>query len=127
MTVLHQISDWFKYERLHLPCSTVTSDGLIQVEVDVRNTSAVAGDEVVQVYVSYPETRARRNAKELKGFARVNLPAGTAKRVSIPVRIRDLKYFDMATNAWVVERGPVKFQVGPASDKLLLSQTLTVN
>jgi beta-glucosidase len=117
----------FKYERLHIPCSTVTTNGLIQVEVDVRNTSAVAGDEVVQVYVSYPDTTGRRNAKELKGFARVNLAAGQAKRVSIPIRVRDLKYWDMRTGAWVTEKAPVKVQVGPASDQLLLSQTFSVN
>ena len=117
----------FSYERLNMPCATVTEDGLINVDVDVRNTAGPTGDEVVQVYVSYPQTKARRNAKELKGFARVNIPAGEARRVSIPLRIRDLKYWDMTTNAWVVEKGPVLVQVGPSSDKLLLSQTLTVN
>ncbi len=117
----------FKYERLHIPCNTVTSNGLVQVEVDVRNTSTIPGDEVVQVYASYPNTAARRNAKELKGFARVQLAAGEGKRVSIPVRVRDLKYWDMATSTWVIEKAPVKIQVGPASDNLPLSQTFSVN
>jgi beta-glucosidase len=83
------------------------------------------------VYASFPSgpntPGKRRNLKELRGFARVNIPAGEARRVKIPIRIRDLKYWDMTTNEWVVEKGPVLIQVGPSSDKLLLKQTLTVN
>jgi beta-glucosidase len=117
----------FKYERLHVPCAEVSSNGLIQVEVDVRNVAGPAGDEVVQVYASYPDTRARRSIKELKGFARIHLEPGEGKRVSVPLRIRDLKYWDMSANDWVIEKGPVLLQVGPSSDNLLLSQTVTVN
>jgi beta-glucosidase len=117
----------FSYERLHVPCATVAEDGLVNIEVDVRNTAGPAGDEVVQVYVSYPQTRARRSVKELKGFARVSLQPGEVKRVSIPLRVRDLRYWDMNLNDWVIEKSPVTIQVGPSSDKLLLTETLTVN
>jgi beta-glucosidase len=124
----------FAYERLHVPCGTVTAEGLIQIEVDVRNASGPAGDEVIQVYASYPGTRERRSKKELKGFARVSLQPGEAKRVSIPLRIRDLRYWDADGSAtpkgnpdWVVEKAPVTIQVGPSSDKLLLTETLSVN
>jgi beta-glucosidase len=117
----------FEYERLHIPCADVSSDGLIQIEVDVRNVAGPAGDEVVQVYASYPDTTARRSVKELKGFARIRLEPGEGKRVNIPLRIRDLKYWDMNVNDWVIEKGPVLLQVGPSSDNLPLSQTVTVN
>jgi beta-glucosidase len=93
----------------------------------VRNVAGPEGDEVVQVYASYPDTHVRRPVKELRGFSRIHLLPGQAKRVKIPLRIRDLKYWDMATKAWIVEKGRVVIQVGPSSDKLLLSQILTVN
>jgi beta-glucosidase len=105
----------------------VTTDGLIQIDVDVRNTAGPAGDEVIQVYVSYPNTTARRSEKELKGFARVRLEPGQGKRVSIPLRLRDLRYWDMKKKDWVVEQGPVLVQVGPSSNNLPLQQTFTVN
>jgi beta-glucosidase len=117
----------FEYERLHMPCAQVSSDGLIQIEVDVRNVAGPAGDEVIQVYASYPETTARRSRKELKGFARVHLLPGEGKRVSIPLRIRDLRYWDMNTGAWVIEQGPVLIRVGPSSANLPLQQIVTVN
>lgn len=116
----------FSYERMHIPCSDVTENGLFQIEVDVRNTAGPAGDEVVMVFASYPQTSARRSKKELKGFARVHLEPGQAKRVSIPLRSQELKYWDMAANKWIVEKGPVLLSVGPSSDKLLLQQTVNI-
>src|SRR5690606_17125714 len=109
----------FRYERLHIPCAEVSDNGVFQVEVDVRNVDGPAGDEVIFVFASYPETEARRSLKELKGFARFHLEAGAGKRVSIPIRVQDLKYWDMQSDSWVVESGPVLIQVGPSSDNLL--------
>src|SRR5690606_25084594 len=117
----------FRYERLHIPCADISKQGVIEVEVDVRNIDGPAGDEVVLVFASYPETEARRSIKELRGFARFHLEAGEGKRVSIPIRVEDLKYWDTSSNSWVVETGPVLIQVGPSSDNLLLQQTVTVN
>lgn len=117
----------FEYERLHMPCGEVDHEGVFNVEVDVRNTSGPAGDEVIMVFASYPETQVRRSKKELKAFARVNLQAGEAKRVQIPVRVEDLKYWDRNEDKWAVEEGPVLIQVGPSSDRLLLEQTIVVN
>jgi beta-glucosidase len=118
----------FEYERLHIPCAEVSTDGLIQIEVDVRNVAGPAGDEVVQVYVSYPATTARRSEKELKGFARIHLEPGQGKRVQIPLRLRDLRYWDMKKKDWVIEQGPVLVQVGPSSRAPFpLQQTFNVN
>jgi beta-glucosidase len=127
----------FAYERLHIPCATVNpeppegslavEDGLIQIEVDVRNVAGPAGDEVIQVYASYPQTTARRSLKELKGFARVHLLPGEGKRVKIPLRIRDLRYWDMNADDWVIEKGPVLLRVGPSSNAIKLEQTVTIN
>ena len=118
----------FRYERLHIPCGNIAKNGLIHVDVDVRNTGGPAGDEVIMVFASYPETQApRRSVKELKGFARVELGPGEGKRVRIPIRVQDLKYWDMNRNSWVVESGPVVFQVGPSSANLPLRQTVIVD
>jgi len=117
----------FRYERLHMPCGAISKNGVIQVEVDVRNVGGPAGDEVIFVFASYPDTQARRSLKELRGFARVDLEAGAGKRVSIPVRVQDLKYWDMATSSWVIESGRVLIQVGPSSGNLPLQQEITIN
>ena len=123
----------FRYERLHVGCVDASEQAVIPVEVDVRNVEGPAGDEVIFVFASYPEAESkgiRRPLKELKGFARVHLEAGQGKRVTIPIRVQDLKYWDTPQNSWAVEQGPVLLQVGPSSDSPVLEQlrqTVTIN
>ena len=98
------------------------------VYVNVTNTGAVPGDEVVMLFASFPNSTATRRTtiKELKGFARVSLNPGETKQVSIPVRLKDLDYYDQALGAWVVEDGPVTFMVGGSSTNLPLTATVNV-
>ena len=116
----------FAYSNLVVPCGTTTKNSVVNVSVDVTNTGTVAGDEIVMLFVSFPNTTARRSVKELKGFARVTLAAGAKQTVTIPVRVSDLKYYDN-TNGWTVESGTVKVMVGGSSANLPLSDTFTVN
>ncbi len=117
----------YDYSNLVVPCGTATKNGIVNVSVDVTNSGSMAGDEVVLLFVSYPNTTKRRSVKELKGFARISLDAGTKKTVTIPVRVSDLKYWDTDSSSWAVESGTVKVMVGPSSDNLPLSDTFTVN
>jgi beta-glucosidase len=116
----------FSYSNLQVACSDVTKNGVINVHVDIANTSPVAGEEVAFLFVSYPSTSARRSKKELKGFYKVQLDGNQAKRITIPLRVADLKYWDMNSNSWVVESGPVQIMVGPSSADLPLTDTVQV-
>jgi beta-glucosidase len=119
----------FSYGNLQVPCSTVTAKGVVSVSVDVTNTSSVDGDEVVLLFVSYPGSKvANRVAgyKELKGFQRAAIKAGQTARVTIPIRVSDLWYFDTTANTQKVESGTVKVMVGGSSDKLSLTDTFVV-
>jgi beta-glucosidase len=114
----------YDYSNLVVPCSDVTKTAVINVTVDVTNSGTVKGDEVVMLFVSYPNSTKKRPVKELKGFARVSLDAGAKKTVQIPVRVSDLKFYD--SSGWAVESGPVKIMVGSSADTLPLSDTVTV-
>jgi len=121
----------FEYRKLQLGCSDMSKGAVLPVVVNVANTGSVAGDEVVMVFVSFPNTQARRPIKELKGFARVTLGPGEEKQISIPVRLSDIDYFqtdasDPTKGKWVVETGPVKIMVGGSSTNLPLSATVNV-
>ena len=85
----------FEYRQLQLGCTDMSQGAVMPVVVNVANVGTVAGDEVVLVFVSFPDTKARRPPKELKGFARVHLEAGQEKQVTIKVRLSDLDYFQM--------------------------------
>ncbi len=116
----------FQYSNLQLPCSTVTSGGVVYAQADVTNTGHVAGDEVAFLFVSYPDATVRRPPKELKGFQRVTLDPGQTKRVTLPLRIADLRYWDSSVDGWRPSTGAVQIMVGPSSDNLPLKDTLTV-
>jgi beta-glucosidase len=117
----------FAYSDLQLGCGNLSEGGILPVYATVQNTGSVAGDEIVMVFVSYPDSKAqRRNAKELKGFTRVTLAAGEQKQVLIPIRLKDLDYYDQVNNQWVVEDGTINIMVGGSSTNLPLSGTVTV-
>ncbi len=107
----------FALSNVQLGCTSPLVQGsVLPVYVNVKNTGTVAGDDTVMVFVSFPNTTARRAPKELKGFARVSLAAGEAKQVLINVRLSDLDYFKAdsptaTTGSWVVESGPVNIMV----------------
>jgi beta-glucosidase len=116
----------FEYKNLHVPCSEVTKGGAVDVAVEVANKGSVQGDEIVMVFVAYPQTKARRSPKELKGFYRVSLDPGQTKRVTIPLRVADLKYWDAASSTWQIESGQVQVMVGPNAAQLALKDSFSV-
>jgi beta-glucosidase len=116
----------FTYSNLRLDPVAVGADGTVAVKVDVRNGGQRAGEEVVQVYVSYASSRVPRPARELKGFARVAIGAGETTTVSVPVPASRLGYWDVAKQSFVVEPGQVKVFVGSSSADLKLNAELTV-
>ncbi len=117
----------FEYANLHIPCSDVAKNGVVDVTVDITNTGSVAADEVAFLFASYPSSAARRPAKELKGFRRVSLDPGQTKRVTFRLRVADLKYWDDNAGQWRIDSGPVTLRVGPSSASLPLEGTLVVN
>jgi beta-glucosidase len=117
----------FAYKDLQLGCGTLSEGSILPVTVTVQNTGSVAGDEIALLFVSFPNTSARRGPRELKGFARVsNLNPGEERQVTIPVRLADLDYFDTAQNKWIVESGKVNIMVGGSLENLPLQGSVDV-
>ena len=100
----------FAYRHLHLDQSTVAADGTLNLSVDVANKGKVAGDEVVQLYLSHVGIAgAPRHA--LAGFQRVHLDPGKHTKVSFTLAGRQLSIVDDAGRHRVVP-GKVKVWVG---------------
>ncbi len=106
-------------------CAEVVGDEVV-VKTSVKNVGDVAGTEVVEVFVAVPESKVERHVKELKGFARVELAAGEEKPVEIRVPVAELKYYDEATNSWVLEHTAYDFKVGASEADEALT-TVRVN
>lgn len=102
----------FKYSGLRVGKA---EDGVVEVSLDVKNTGSVDGEEVVQVYVKYPRARVKRPSRQLQGFKKVFIPAGQTVRVTIPVKVEDLAYWDEEAHAFAPVRGCHRFLVGSSS------------
>jgi len=101
----------FSYENLTMPCTgPVSKEAIFEVTVDVKNSSAVAGDEVAMLFIKPPAKPANvsgeRPWKELKSFARVSVDAMGMTTARLPVRVRDLRRWEGDANGkWVIDSG----------------------
>jgi beta-glucosidase len=105
----------FEVGNLRLDKMEMSADGTVNVDVDVRNTSGVAGDEVVQLYVHQRAGSASRPVRELKGFRRVSLQAGEKQTVRLTLTPRDIAFWSPATRKWQAEPGVFDVWVGDDS------------
>lgn len=91
----------WRLANLRLAQDTLAGGDTLQATVDVTNTGRMAGDEVVQLYVSVKNSRVERAPRELKGFTRVTVAPGETRSVSLDVPVKSLAYRD--AKGWVVE------------------------
>ena len=116
----------FKYEQLTTEPRVLRAGEILRVSVTVKNTGSMDGDEVVQLYAGFPDSKVQRPAKALKGFKRVPVPAGRSVTVPISVKAEDLTYWDEKQHAFVLEKGTVELMAGPASDDIRLHGAVEV-
>jgi beta-glucosidase len=100
----------------------VKTDGEgITVSVTVKNTGAVSGKEVAQVYVSAPKGTIQKPVHELKAFAKTReLKPGESQTLTMHIQKRDLASFDEAHSQWLAEAGEYLFRIGSSSRDLPL-------
>ena len=90
----------FEYSGLKLSSSPLQAGSPLDVDVDVKNTSKNAGDEVIQVYLKFPNL-AGAPLRALRGFTRIHLDAGEQKHVKLTLQPRDLSYVNAAGDRFV--------------------------
>lgn len=95
----------------------------VTVKAAITNNGTYAGDEVVQVYVSFPQSSVKRHVKELKGFQRVHLECGETKEVLIELSESELKYYEPLERKWILEKTLCRIWVGGSSDEQSLKMT----
>jgi beta-glucosidase len=117
----------FEYANLTLSADAMPACGSVEVGVDVTNTGAVAGDEVVQLYVAHPGSAVQRPLQRLRGFRRVNIAPGATAHVAMTLGPDDLSYFDEIQNRFVVEADKsVELQIGASSRDIRLRGMLAI-
>ena len=116
----------FAYRNLKSSDGTLKAGDTLTVSVDVTNTGARAGDEVVQLYVQHLGSRVERPREDLRGERRVTLAPGETRTVEMRLAASSLAYWNAATHGWVVEEEPVRLRVGASSADIRLERTIKV-
>lgn len=100
----------FKYRLRSIP-EKVKSGDEIAVTVDVTNTGEMDGDEVVQLYVSLPESNLQKPVRALQGFRRIHLKSGETRSVEFRLKPHQIAARNHE-NVPVVEAGKLQVSVG---------------
>jgi beta-glucosidase len=119
----------FEYGNLIVTPTSMSGKITILVRVDVTNTGEIAGDEVVQLYLSadFADPRARgvvpMPVKQLRGFERLPLTPGQTESITFILGPEELSFWSISDDAFRVEAGAYTVRVGGSSDNLPLSGT----
>jgi len=116
----------FTYSNLKL--SSEAFSGPLTVSVEIKNTGAVAGKEVVQLYLTAPAAKLDKPALELKGFAKTKLlEPGESQALTFVLDGRSLASFDAASSAWAAEAGKYEVKVGASSRDIRQAASFTLS
>ncbi len=115
----------FQYGRLQLSAEELGPEETLRVSVDVHNTGRMAGDEVVQIYLSDRYASRTRPVRELAGFKRLRLEPGEGKTVVFTVDFSQMAFLDKDMR-WKIERGDFDIQIGSSSVDIRVAGTVRV-
>jgi beta-glucosidase len=104
----------FEFGPPQLAAAQIGRTGSTEARVEVTNTGARAGDEVVQLYVRDLVSSVTRPVLELKAFRRITLAPGESQSVAFSIGPDQLAFFDQNME-YVVEPGEFEVLVGPSS------------
>jgi beta-glucosidase len=107
----------FRYSHLRVSDRRVDANGVLRITAEVTNTGPVAGQDVVQLYVSTPGAPAslERPNKRLRGFQKVALRPHETTEVAFVVKVEDLAFFDQTQARFVVDSGRYGIQLATSA------------
>jgi beta-glucosidase len=104
----------FQYSDIKLSSSTFSNE--ITVTVNIKNTGAVAGKEVVQLYVAAPQTEIEKPVRELKAFAKTKLlQPNETQQITFTLNAKLLASYWSGMAAWVADKGQYDVLIGASS------------
>jgi beta-glucosidase len=117
----------FAYSELTLPTTPINAGDDLSTSVTVTNSGKAAGDEVVELYLKFPDV-AGAPIRALRGFQRIHLQAGASQKVEFHLNSRDMS---MVTDIGdiIVAEGKYTISIGgsqPGTDAPSVSSSFEV-
>ena len=102
-------------------------DRVLKVQLTVTNTGDHISDEVVQIYAKAPEGYAKKPRKQLIGFERLKeIAPGEVRRLELQIPVRELAFYDVISEALMVERGCYEITAAPSSREPGVSRMIQI-
>jgi beta-glucosidase len=117
----------FTYSGLKTDKNSLKINEVVNLTFNLQNTGNFESDEVTQLYVSFPDSKVDRPQIALKGFVRVFVGKGETVKVSIPLKASELTYWDIDKQAFVLEKGRMKYFIGSSSEDSKLQGEIMIN
>ena len=103
----------FEYSNIKAAATATTNSENIAVSVDIKNAGTIAGDEVVELYLSPTEGNKNLRPIKLEGFQRVSLAAGESKTVTFTLKAQQFGYYNK--KQWTIDPGKYTVKIGASS------------
>ena len=117
----------YVYRGAALSADTMDADGSVTVQVTVKNSGAMQGAEVVQLYVADATGKpvpGGRVPQALRGFAKVDLQPGEEQVVTFTLTPRDLSRYSAEIHDWYAAPGKYEIRIGHSSRDIRAVLTL---
>ncbi len=95
------------------------SDGSLDVSLNITNESDMDGEEVIQIYLGKSDSAIYRPIKELKGFGKILVRAGSTERITVRVDIDDIKSYRDLTDSFELEGGEYQVYVALNTNQII--------
>lgn len=115
----------FSYSDLSIDKSTVTPGESIKAKIKITNTSSIAGDEVVQLYIHDEVASLTRPVKELKGFKRIHLKSKQSRWLEFTIPVAMMGFYSEQMQ-YQIEPGKIQIQFGSSSADIRQQQTIDI-
>jgi beta-glucosidase len=115
----------FELSNLQVDKHEVAVGDAVQISLTVTNVGERDGDEVVQLYVRDKVATVTRPLKELKGFKRVSVAAGSCQTVTFTLFVNQLGFYNPEM-AYVVEPGTIDLMIGTSSEDIHLRTEIEI-
>ncbi|KAJ5573564.1 CAZyme family GH3 [Penicillium hispanicum] len=96
------------------------------ITTSIQNTGSVAGAEVAQLYIGLPDSAPSTPPRQLRGFQKLSLQPQQSGTVSFTLTRRDLSYWDVQAQKWVVPSGNFRVYVGSSSRSIQQQSVFSV-
>lgn len=116
----------FEYSNIKTSNDEIKKTDTLTVSVDVSNIGELDGDDVVQLYVSFPDSKVKYPLKQLKGFRKEFIPKGKHKMISFELTPESFSYWDEKLEQYNVESGKVNIQIGKSSADIKLNKVIDI-